>query len=168
MGKITPPMSLRRFGLSRSAAPQVAIANAVVALALLAFVGCSKPPDSASNAGSEAPKQTGLESIPAPDPSKYPKFEDMSSWKNPYFVVRDDGIGLVDLSNHEVHILTPEQIPAELASLGSEAWPYGRVVLVTQAAPRAPSDQAKAEMRKNRALLAGTLKELDVAMKEFP
>ena len=86
----------------------------------------------------------------------------MSDWKNPYLVVREDGIGFVDLSNHEVHILKPDEIPAELASLPSSAWPYGRVVLVAEAVPKIPTDQAKAEVRKNRALLVGTLKELDV------
>ena len=92
----------------------------------------------------------------------------MRGWKNPYFVVREDGIGLVDLSNREVHILTPEQIPAELVSLGSDAWPYGRVVLISQAAPKNSTDAAKAEIRKNRGLLMGTLKELDVGVQEAP
>jgi hypothetical protein len=141
----------------------------VISLALLAsLVGCSKPPETAPSAATEAPKTTGLESIPDADPSKYPTFLDMSGWKNPYFVVRDDGIGFVDLANHEVRILKPEEIPAELVSLGSSAWPYGRVVLVTTATPKIPSDQAKAELRKNRGLLAGTLKELDVQIKEVP
>lgn len=130
--------------------------------------GCSKPPAPATNDAVDAPKSTGLESIPVPDPSKFPKIEDMSDWKNPYFVVRDDGIGLVDLSNHEVHILAPEQIPAELVSLPSSAWPYGRVVLVAEAKPKIPTDQAKAEVRKNRGLLTGTLKELDVQIREAP
>jgi len=112
--------------------------------------------------------RTGLEDIPAPDPSKFPKFEDMSGWKNPYFVVREDGIGRVDLENHEIHLLTPEQVPAELASLGSDAWPYGRVVLVTEAIPKNASNETKAQLRKNRALLAGTLKEIEIQMKEFP
>ena len=112
--------------------------------------------------------RTGLEDIPAPDPSKFPKLDDMSGWKNPYFVVREDGIGRVDLENHEIHILTPEQIPAELASLGSGAWPYGRVVLVTQAMPNNATPGTKAQLRKNRALLAGTLKEIEIQMKEFP
>jgi hypothetical protein len=140
----------------------------VVVFTSLGFFGCSKPAATPASTVSEAHKETGLESIPPADPSKYPKIENMSTWKNPYFVVRDDGIGLVDLSNHEVHILTPEQIPAELASLGSGAWPYGRVVLVTQAAPKVLNDETKATIRKNRALLVGTLKELDVAMQEFP
>jgi len=140
----------------------------IISFMLASLVACSKPPEAPSGIASEAPKTTGLESIPAADPSKYPPYRDMSDWKNPYFVVRDDGIGFVDLSNHEVHILKPEEVPAQLVSLPSNAWPYGRVVLVTEAAPKIPSDQAKAEVRKNRGLLAGTLKEMDVQVREAP
>ncbi len=141
----------------------------LVSLILLAsLVACSKPPDAEPVAAAQASKPTNLESIPAPDPSKYPSFRDMSEWKNPYLVVREDGIGLVDLSNHEVHILKPEQIPSELAALPSSAWPYGRVVLVAEAVPKIPTDRAKAEVRKNRGLLAGTLKEMDVRIREAP
>lgn len=135
---------------------------------LILLIGCSKPPAAAPSVAAEPAATTGLESIPPANPSKYPPFADMRGWKNPYFVVRDDGIGLVDLANHEVHILTPEQIPAELVSLGSDAWPYGRVVLVTEAAPKDSSEGVKAEIRKNRGLLVGTLKELDVAVQEAP
>lgn len=130
-----------------------------------ALLGCSKPPQPES---AETPQPTGLESIPAPDPSKYPNFSDMTAWKNPYLVVREDGIGFVDLSNREIHVLKQEEIPAELVALPSSAWPYGRVVLVAQAAPKNPSEQTKADLRKNRALLLGTLKELDVQVREAP
>lgn len=139
---------------------------------LLVFVAglssCSKPPQPAPQAAAEPPQTTGLESIPQGDPSKFPPFTDLRGWKNPYLVVREDGIGYVDLTNREVHILTPEQIPAELVSLGSDAWPYGRVVLVAEAKPKDPTDKQKAEIRKNRGLLVGTLKELDVAIEEAP
>jgi hypothetical protein len=130
-----------------------------------ALVGCSKPPQPETT---ETPQATGLESIPAPDPSKYPNFSNMTDWKNPYLVVREDGIGFVDLSNREIHVLKQEEIPAELVALPSSAWPYGRVVLVAQAAPKNPSEQTKADLRKNRALLLGTLKELDVQVREAP
>jgi len=135
-----------------------------------ALVACSKPPQTAptETQTAETRQPTGLESIPPPDPSKYPPFSDMTGWKNPYLVVREDGIGYVDLSNREIHILKPEEVPAELASLASSAWPYGRVVLVAQAVPKNPTDQTKAELRKNRALLLGTLKELDVQYREAP
>ena len=140
----------------------------VVLLSLASLVACSKPPNPAPEAATEPAKTTGLESIPPPDRSKYPPFQDLRSWKNPYFVVREDGIGFVDLSNREVRMLTPEQIPAELVSLGSDAWPYGRVVLVAEAVPKTSTNAAKAEIRKNRGLLLGTLKELDVAVQEAP
>jgi hypothetical protein len=135
---------------------------------MLMLGACSKPPAASPTSEPEPPKTTGLEQIPMPDSSKMPSLDDMSTWKNPYFVVREDGVGMVDLENHEVHILQPEQIPAELVSLPSSAWPYGRIVLVTEAALKNPTPEAKAELRKNRGLLAGTLKDLDVQIRQFP
>jgi hypothetical protein len=142
------------------------VVHNIAALILLgALVACSKPPQPETT---ETPQASGLESIPEPDPSKYPNFSDMTGWKNPYLVVREDGIGLVDFSNREVRILKLEEIPAELVSLPSSAWPYGRVVLISQVVPKNPSEQTKADLRKNRALLLGTLKELDVQVREAP
>jgi len=137
----------------------------VILMLLGALLGCSKPAETPTV---EMRQPTGLESIPAPDPSKYPPFSNMGGWKNPYFVVREDGIGFVDLSNREIHMLKPEEIPAELVSLPSSAWPYGRVVLVAQAVPKNPTKETKADLRKNRALLLGTLQELDVQFREAP
>ncbi len=130
----------------------------------VALIACSKPPQA-------EPTEThvsGLESIPAADPAKYPPFSNMSGWKNPYLIVRDDGIGFLDLANREIHLLKPEEVQAELVALPSSAWPYGRVVFVAEAVPKAPSEQTKADVRKNRALLLGTLKELDVEYREVP
>jgi len=128
------------------------------------LIACSKPPQTPA----AKTQPTGLEAIPAADPSKYPSISNMKSWQNPYLVVREDGIGFVDLSNREIRILKPEEIPAELVSLSSSAWPYGRVVLVTEAVPTSPSEQTRTDLRKNRALLLGTLKELDVQYHEAP
>lgn len=132
---------------------------------LVLLTACSKPPQPEP---AEATKSTDLERIPAADSSKYPKLSNMKDWQNPYLVVRDDGIGFVDLSNREIHVLKPEEVSAELVSLPSTAWPYGRVVLVTQAVPKSASDQTKEELRKNRGLLLGTLRELDVEVHESP
>jgi len=146
------------------------VQTAVTFVLLATLVACSKPtqPPPAETQATKTRQSTGLESIPAADPSKYPPFSNMSGWKNPYLIVRENGIGFLDLSNREIHILKPEEIPAELVSLPSSAWPYGRVVLVAQAVPKDATDQTKAELRKNRALLLGTLKELDVQYCEAP
>jgi hypothetical protein len=147
----------------------IAVRNVVLVLVpfilLGALVACSK---AAQPEPTQASQSARIESIPAPDPSKYPVVRDMVHWQNPYLVVREDGIGLVDLGNREIHMLKPEQIPGKLASLPSSAWPYGRVVLVAEAVPKDPTEQTKADVRKNRALLLGTLKEMDVHYRETP
>ena len=140
----------------------------VILVLLGVLVACTKPEAPAPQPAEEAPKESGLEHIPEPDPSTYPTLDKLAEWKNPQLVIREDGIGLVDLENHEIHILTQEQIPAELASIPVESWPYGRVVLVSQAMPKDASEQTKAKLRENRGLLMGTLKELQVKAYEAP
>ena len=140
-----------------------------IALILLAILAaCTKPEAPVAQPSAATPQETGLERIPEPDATKYPRLEDLAQWQNPQLVVREDGIGLVDVENHEVHILKMEQVEAELVSLPTTAWPYGRVVLLSQAAPSDRSDQAKARLRENRGLLVGTLKNLQVQIREAP
>jgi hypothetical protein len=142
------------------------VVQALAAFILLGtLVACPGPPQPVST---EASKPASLESIPAPDPAKYPAVRDMVHWRNPYLVVREDGIGLLDLANSEIHMLKPEEVPGRLVSLPSSAWPYGRVVLVAESVLKDPTEQTKADVRKNRALLLGTLKELDVQYRETP
>jgi hypothetical protein len=111
---------------------------------------------------------TRLQSIPAPNVEKYRGMTDMKDWKNPYLIVREDGIGLLDLANHEIHILKPEDVPAALADLPPSAWPYGRVVVVTLNGVVSGSKQGEIRMRENRALLAGTLESLKVTINWVP
>ena len=140
-----------------------------IALILLVILaGCTKPDTSAPQTSAPAPQETGLERIPEPDSTKYPRLENLAQWKNPQLVVREDGIGLVDYDNHEVHVLKLDQVEAELVSLPISAWPYGRAVLLSQAAPKDSSDAAKIRLRENRGLLVGTLKNLQIQIREAP
>ncbi len=102
-----------------------------------------------------------LQAIPPPAAEKY-RNAAKKNWQNPYLIVRRDGIGLVDLANNEIHILKPDEVAAALAALPSSAWPYGRVVAIEE--PQAGSDQEKSQIRTNRALLAGTLESMKVAI----
>jgi len=92
----------------------------------------------------------------------------MKNWKNPYLIVRDDGIGLLDLSNNEIHLLKPEDVPAALAALPTSAWPYGRVVAVQENGVGRPTEAYKIQTRRNRALLAGTLEGLKIEINWVP
>src|SRR5262252_4485210 len=77
----------------------------VILVLLVSLVACTKPESQAPPVVAEAPNESGLERIPEPDPSKYPKIHELSEWRNPQLVVREDGIGLVDVENREIHIL---------------------------------------------------------------
>jgi hypothetical protein len=92
----------------------------------------------------------------------------MKNWKNPYLIVRVDGVGLLDVANNEQKILAPEQLLAALGELPASAWPYGRVVAVAENAAAASSEADKAQLRRNRALVAGTLESLHVIINWVP
>lgn len=131
--------------------------------AIAVSAACSPKPQSPPT-----PSPTAvLEAIPAVDPARYQLNRDAKNWQNPYLVVRPDGIGLVDLKNSEIVILKPEQVPDALAKLPPSAWPYGRVVAVAENAKN-DSEQDHALMRKNRAVLAGTLQSLQVLIHWIP
>jgi hypothetical protein len=140
----------------------------IVLTLLVTLAACTKPAVPAPQTVAETAKETGLERIPEADPTQYPRMQDLAGWRNPQLVVREDGIGLVDAENHEIHILKQEQVEAELVSLPLSAWPYGRVVLLSQASARDNSEEVKVRLRENRGLLVGTLKNLQVKIREAP
>ena len=91
----------------------------------------------------------------------------MKTWRNPYLIVRVDGVGLLDVSNNEQQILDPDKLAEALAKLPMSAWPYGRVVAI-QEISAASSEEDKAKLRKNRALAAGALESMKVLINWVP
>jgi hypothetical protein len=91
----------------------------------------------------------------------------MKAWRNPYLIVRVDGVGLLDVSNNEQQIVNPDKLSEALAKLPVSAWPYGRVVAI-QEINAASSDDDKIKLRKNRALAAGTLESMQVLINWVP
>src|SRR5438132_7649987 len=67
--------------------------------------------------------------IPKPDPKKYHSVQDAKDWKNPYLVVRRDGIEIVGMTPVG-RAITVESVPGVLERLPASAWPYGLVVAV--------------------------------------
>ncbi len=133
--------------------------------ALLAFsAGCGKPP--AQAATSQINSATRIESLPAADPQKLPDSRNLKSWKNPYLIVRIDGVALLDVADNEQKLLNPDKLADALAQLPSSSWPYGRAVAVAE--QPATSDFDKTLLRKNRALIAGTLEGLHVLINWVP
>ena len=135
----------------------------MVPLGLAACTAHSAPDPAALEAAAAA----RIQAIPAADPSKSGNARVTNSWKNPYLIVKPDGVALLDVANNEEHILHPDELTRKLAQLPDSAWPYGRVVAVTESTPNG-SDRDKAEIRKNKAIVAGTLEGMHVAINWIP
>ena len=92
---------------------------------------------------------------------------DMRQWRNPYIIVRADGVVLYDSTNNAEIRLKPEELLGALAKLPPANWPYGRVVAVQQNGV-AHSKDDKVHMRRNRAVVAGTLESMKVLINWVP
>jgi hypothetical protein len=136
----------------------------VVSLAALA--DCAKPPGAPEDTATATP-EARIKHIPPADPQKYATVRDMKAWRNPYLIVRVDGIGLLDVGDNLQQIIDPNKLPDALASLPPSAWPYGRVVAIQEPSAPASADE-KARFLKNRALVAGALESMQVAITWVP
>ena len=138
----------------------------VIALAIAAvvIVSCSRPPQIAETAATSPDAR--LQQIPPADPQKYASMRNMKDWRNPYLIIKPNGVALLDVANHEEHLLKFEELAQTLANLPSSAWPYGRVVAATENSVRAPGDDVL--IRKNRGIVAGTLEGLHVIINWVP
>ena len=91
----------------------------------------------------------------------------MKAWRNPYLIVRTDGVALYDATdNAEILLKTDELIPA-LAKLPASYWPYGRVVAAAENRTRA-SEQDAVAIRRNRGIVGGMLEGAHIVVKWVP
>ncbi len=134
---------------------------AITMLAVAVLVACTQqetpPPD----------PQTILQAIPAADSAQYEKIRDMKTWRNPYLIVRAEGVVLYDSAdNAEIQLKTDELLPA-LAKLPASNWPYGRVVAAAEPDTRT-SDQNAIAIRRNKGIIGGMLEGAHIAVKWVP
>jgi len=139
----------------------------VLAATVVLFASCAKPPGAPAQASASVSPETRIQQIPPADPQKFATLKDMKAWRNPYLIIRLDGVGLLDVSNNEQQIVDPDKLPEALAKLPASAWPYGRVVAIQEIGANA-SDQDHATLRKNRALVAGSLESMKVDINWVP
>ena len=126
------------------------------------MVACSKqaappPPD----------PQAILQAIPSADSAKYEHVQDMKAWRNPYVIIRNDGVALYDSADSAEILVKPDDLLVTLAKLPVSYWPYGRVVAATESAAHS-SEQDAIAIRRNKGIVGGMLAEARVAIKWVP
>ena len=127
------------------------------------LVACNETP------APQAPDpQTILQAIPEADSAKYEHIRNMKNWRNPYLIVRADGVALFDAADNTVTVLKPEDLLPALAELPASNWPYGRVVAAVEASGKNASEQDKVAIRRNKGILGGLLQEAHIAVDWVP
>ena len=103
-------------------------------------------------------------SIPADDPAAYADVRDAADWRNPYLIVRADGVEI--LSGGTSRVVPADALAEALASLPGSAWPYGRVVAVQEQSIRSGDDDDA--IRRSKEICEAELRGLGVAASWWP
>jgi hypothetical protein len=121
-----------------------------------------------SQAPATAPDPSAvLQAIPSADAAHYDRIQNMKSWRNPYLIVRADGVAILDSADNAEIILKPDELLGALAHLPASDWPYGRVVAAAENGVRA-SEQDGVAIRRNKGIVGGLLQGAHVAVKWVP
>jgi len=163
----------RRAGLvgeeRRSRGSEVA-SGAVISRARTALALCLSVSAVACSTKNEAKRldpEIALQALPAADPAQYDRIQDMRKWRNPYLIIRADGVALFDSADSAEIILKTEELLPELARLPASDWPYGRVVAAAENSMRV-SEQDGVAIRRNKGIVGGMLEDAHIAIKWVP
>jgi hypothetical protein len=126
------------------------------------LVSCSQ-----QDAAAPPTPEVVLQAIPAADSAKYERIHDMKTWRNPYLIVRPDGVALLDVADSAEIKLKPSELLPALAALPAANWPYGRIVAATENSARA-SEQDGVAIRRNKGIVGGILQGAHIAVKWVP
>ncbi|HXJ85794.1 MAG TPA: hypothetical protein VMS18_03190 [Candidatus Binatia bacterium] len=129
---------------------------------LSALAGCTK------TAPQQPDPQVILQAIPAADSAKYGHIRDMKNWRNPYLIIRTDGVALFDVADSAEIILKPDELLPALAKLPASNWPYGRVVAAAEAGAQGASEQDKVAIRRNKGIVGGLLRGAQIVVDWVP
>jgi hypothetical protein len=136
-------------------------------IVVAALSSCSSGPKEPDKAAEERAASARLQAIPSAANDKYRNMTNMKNWRNPYLIILPEGVGLLDPANNEQRLLKTDEMLEALAALPPSAWPYGRVVVVTEN-PIASTEEQRIAIRRNKGIVAGTLEGAHVLINWVP
>jgi len=138
--------------------------SSALAISVVGLTYCTGPPNPQQKT---AAPEVRIQQIPPADPQKHGGMRDLKNWQNPYLIIKPNGVALLDVANHEEHLLKPEELAETLADLPASAWPYGRVVVVSDPSASGSANEL-VPIRKNRGIVAGTLESMHILINWVP
>lgn len=136
------------------------VSTVCLLLATAALLGCSQQQTVSPD------PQALLQAIPVASPADYEKVRDMKTWRNPYLIVRSDGVALYDIADSAEIILKPDELLPALAKLPPSNWPYGRVVAAAENGK--VSDHDGIAIRRNKGIIGGVLQGAHIDVRWVP
>ena len=91
----------------------------------------------------------------------------MKAWRNPYLIIRTDGVALYDSADSAEILLKNDELLPALAKLPASNWPYGRVVAAAENGVRR-SEQDAVALRKNKGIVGGMLESAHITVRWVP
>lgn len=128
----------------------------------ISLVACSQ-----QNAAQPPAPEVVLQAIPAANSAQFERIRDMKTWRNPYLIIRPDGVALLDTADSAEIRLKPAELLPALAALPASNWPYGRVVAATENSAKA-SEQDGIAIRRNKGIVGGILEGAHIAIRWVP
>jgi hypothetical protein len=118
------------------------------------------------NAGSQTPALSTR--VGPPKPELYKRINDAKTWKNPFIVVRPEGIEIVASALGRRQVVVVRDVERTLTSLPTTSWPYGRVVAVQPLGIRDPNGSDDKPISSNLTALVEILKKMNVEADYWP
>lgn len=115
--------------------------------------------------GRAQPWRSLRQRIPKPDSLRYRAIRDARDWKNPFLIVRPDGVEVVGVNAGRATKV--DSVEKALEALPNSAWPYGLVVAV-QDAGVVSSEKDNLQIQANRRRLVEVLRNLSVEVDPWP
>jgi hypothetical protein len=138
-------------------------------VSLILVWGISLSACSEQNSAKPVAPEVLLQAIPAANSAQVERVRDMRNWRNPYLIVRPDGVALLDAADSAEIVLKPAELLPALAALPASNWPYGRVVAAAEKENRTKaSDQEGVAIRRNKGIVGGILEGAHIAVKWVP
>jgi len=132
---------------------------------MLVGAACSTQPQ--PDAAKPPSPEALLQAIPAADLAQVDRIHDMKNWRNPYLIVRPDGVALLDAANSAEIKLKPDELLPALAALPASNWPLGRVVAAAEEGASGSGPDGAA-LRRIKGIVGGELRGAQVAIKWVP
>jgi hypothetical protein len=146
----------------KSPGMRISLMRVLILLSGILLVSCSQ-----KDAPQPPAPEVVLQAIPAADSAQIERIRDMKTWRNPYLIIRQDRVALLDAADSAEIVLKPAELLPALAALPASNWPYGRVVAAAENSAKA-SEQDGIAIRRNKGIVGGILQSAHVAIKWVP